>query len=124
MLNSLVLASILAKANAQECGPDGTISIAGSSTVFPVAELWAEAYGKACKGIEVTVEGGGSSNGAGRVCDNPARGTAVDIGNMSRDWKSSEANRMADGYTLQCLVGDTSRKAIQVDVSSWNIQLR
>ena len=24
------------------CGPDGAISVAGSSTVFPVANLWAE----------------------------------------------------------------------------------
>ena len=34
------------------CGPTGDISIAGSSTVFPVANLWAEAYQKYCKGSD------------------------------------------------------------------------
>ena len=120
LINSLVLLPLLAKA--QECGPDGAISIAGSSTVLPIAQKWAEAYGANCSGVTVSVESGGSSNGAGRVCGEEARGTPVDIGNMSRDWKDSEASRMADGYTLQCLVGDTSRKAVQVDVS-WKYKI-
>ena len=38
------------------CGPDGSISIAGSSTVLPLAEAWAEYYTEACEGVTITVE--------------------------------------------------------------------
>ena len=48
------------------CGPDGSITIAGSSTVLPLAEAWAEHYQEACDGITITVESGGSSSRAGR----------------------------------------------------------
>ncbi|HII23051.1 MAG TPA: hypothetical protein HA359_02215, partial [Candidatus Poseidoniaceae archaeon] len=41
------------------CGPDGSISIAGSSTVLPLAEAWAEYYTEACEGVTITVESGG-----------------------------------------------------------------
>jgi len=47
---SLVLLSLLSGANAQ-CGPDGgSFSIAGSTTVLPVAELWAASYMELCPG--------------------------------------------------------------------------
>lgn len=117
--NSFVLFLLLnGSASAVKCG--GDLSIAGSSTVLPVAEKWAAAYMELCPETTVTVESGGSSAGAGRVCDNPERGEAVDIGNMSRDWKTSEARELQDGYTFDCLMGDTSRTAIQVDVSEFN----
>ena len=103
-------------ASSIQCGPTGDISIAGSSTVFPVANLWAEAYQKYCNGVAITVEGGGSGAGAGRVCANSEKGTPVDIGDMSRGWKSSEAST-DDGFTYDCLKGDTSRSAIQIDVA-------
>ena len=64
----------------------------------------------------MVVEAGGSSDGAGRVCNNTERGTEVDIGNMSREWKDSEA-ATTDGYTFDCVAGSASRHAIQVDVS-------
>ncbi|MBL6892785.1 MAG: substrate-binding domain-containing protein, partial [Candidatus Poseidonia sp.] len=99
------------------CGPDGSIKIAGSSTVLPLAEIWAEYYQENCEGVTITVESGGSGGGAGRVCANSAKGTPVDIGDMSRDWKSTEANRGVDGYTMDCLAGDTSRSARQIQVA-------
>ncbi|MDA0878345.1 MAG: substrate-binding domain-containing protein, partial [archaeon] len=99
------------------CGPDGSISIAGSSTVYPLATAWAEYYQEACDGVTITVEGGGSGAGAGRVCANSAKGTAVDIGDMSRDWKSTEASRGDDGYTMSCLSGDTTLEARQIVVA-------
>ncbi|NDB94353.1 MAG: hypothetical protein EB156_05400, partial [Euryarchaeota archaeon] len=99
------------------CGPDGDITIAGSSTVLPLAEAWAEVYDNSCAGISITVEGGGSSSGAGRVCDNSEKGTPVDIGDMSRDWKGSERNVQANGFVMECLKGDTSRKAAQFIVA-------
>ncbi|MEC7483347.1 MAG: substrate-binding domain-containing protein, partial [Candidatus Thermoplasmatota archaeon] len=99
------------------CGPDGSIKIAGSSTVLPLAEIWAEYYQENCEGVTITVESGGSGGGAGRVCANSAKGTPVDIGDMSRDWKDTEATRGDDGYTMDCLSGDTSRSARQIQVA-------
>jgi len=99
------------------CGPDGPISIAGSSTVYPLATAWAESYSEACDGVTITVEGGGSGAGAGRVCANSAKGAAVDIGDMSRDWKSSEASRQANGFVMDCISGDTTIDAAQFVVA-------
>ena len=99
------------------CGPAGSISIAGSSTVLPLAEAWAEQYTEECSDVTITVESGGSSSGAGRVCANSAKGTPVDIGDMSRDWKATEANRQANGFVLDCLVGDSSRDVAQFQVA-------
>jgi phosphate transport system substrate-binding protein len=98
------------------CGPAGaSISIAGSSTVYPVADLWAQIYSTFCD-VEITVEGGGSSNGAARVCGVESRGSPVDIGDMSREWSGSEAVEH-DGFLYECLEGDASRSAIQVEVA-------
>lgn len=98
------------------CGPaDGAVTIAGSSTVFPVALIWSQIYKLGCD-VSFTVEGGGSSVGAGRVCDNPVRGAPVDIGDMSREWKTSEADM--DDFLYSCLEpGDPERSAIQIDVA-------
>lgn len=69
-----------------ECGPGGDFSIAGSSTVRPVAEIWGGIYQTACHEHSISVQGGGSSRGARRVCDvnsqdsNPSYRSAVDIG--------------------------------------------
>ena len=63
----------------------GTLSLAGSTTVQPVAELLAEAFMAANPGIEVTVAGGGSSTGVKSVAEGQ-----VDIGNASREIKDSE----------------------------------
>ncbi len=62
-----------------------SLSIAGSTTVQPVAELLAEGFMAANPGIEVTVAGGGSSTGVKSVAEGQ-----VDIGNASREIKQSE----------------------------------
>lgn len=79
-----------------DCGPSGEFTIAGSSTVFPVAELWAGVYTTFCHTININVFGGGSSVGACRVCGqcdtshgNPVPGP-IDIGDMSRNWKDGK----------------------------------
>lgn len=102
-----------------ECGPSGeSFSIAGSSTVFPLAELWADEYMKSCPGITITVESGGSSSGASRVCASDKNGgTPVDIGDMSRQWFEKEALVSPNGYLYQCVIGEGSRSVIQVDVA-------
>ena len=101
---------------ANSCGPAGsTIDIAGSSTVFPVARIWVRIYEVICN-VNIILEGGGSSDGAGRVCANKKRGTPVHIGNMSRQWKTKEAEKSGE-FVYSCLKGDPSRSAIQVDVA-------
>ncbi|MFL7791528.1 MAG: phosphate ABC transporter substrate-binding protein [Anaerolineae bacterium] len=63
----------------------GTISLAGSTTVQPVAEKLAEAFKAANPGMQIDVQGGGSSVGV----KSAGEGT-VDIGMASREIKSSE----------------------------------
>ncbi|MEE4195951.1 MAG: phosphate ABC transporter substrate-binding protein [Anaerolineae bacterium] len=69
----------------------GSLSIAGSTTVQPVAELLAEAFMAANPGVEVTVSGGGSSTGVKSVAEGQ-----VDIGNASREIKQSEYDEHPD----------------------------
>ena len=99
------------------CGQGQTITIAGSSTVKPLAEAWAQDFQAFCSGYTISVEGGGSGAGAGRVCGNSAKGTPVNIGDMSRDWKATEASRGTDGYTMSCLAGDTTITVTQLTVA-------
>lgn len=108
-----------------ECGPSGQIfSLAGSSTVYPMAKLWAEKYMEMCAGISITVESGGSSSGAARVCGNLKEGvTAVDVGDMSREWFPSEGLESPNGYLYNCVAGDQTRSAIQIGVAIDGISL-
>ena len=99
-----------------QCGPNGTLSMAGSTTIFPIAKKWAKRYMEECPGINVTVEEGGSTVGAGKVCNDPSYGSAVDIGEMSRGWKASEAFT-ENGFKYGCLIGDTTRSVIQVEIA-------
>ena len=63
----------------------GRISLAGSTTVQPLAELLAEAYMELYPDVAVEVKGGGSSVGV----TSAGEGT-VDIGMASREVKASE----------------------------------
>ncbi|CAK9066479.1 Protein SphX [Durusdinium trenchii] len=91
------------------------IKVAGSSTVFPVANAWATSMENASS-FDITIEGGGSSSGARRVCAGRSDPSHVDIGDMSRDWKSSEAVLLDDGYTFECTSSKIRVTQIQVGV--------
>lgn len=99
------------------CGPPGEkIKIAGSSAVFPIAQIWAGIYEIACD-VSFVIEGGGSSVGAGRVCNNSAFQSSVDIGDMSRQWSTEEGSTI-NGHVFNCKSpGDTSRVTIQIEVA-------
>ena len=119
-MRSFVLALLLAPAAAQvkvcpSTAATDTITIAGSVTAQPIATTWGAAYTKQCK-AKVTVDGGGSGDGAKRVCGDTSKGPAVDIATMSRAWKSTEATVGSDGFTYTCLIG-TKPKAVQIDVA-------
>lgn len=68
-----------------------TISVTGSTTVLPIAQIAAEAYMDAHPETDIQVSGGGSSVGVKAV----GAGTA-DIGMASRDLKSSESDTYPD----------------------------
>lgn len=91
------------------------LTIAGSSTVRPVVDSWAAT--SYVQGLySLTVEGGGSSTGARRVCAPYTDPTHVDIGDMSRDWRTREAERLDDGYTMECLTSKQRVTQITVGV--------
>jgi phosphate transport system substrate-binding protein len=66
-------------------GPSGQLQLAGSTTVQPLAEQFAEAFMAQNPDVVVEVQGGGSSVGV----TSAGEGT-VDIGNASRNVKDSE----------------------------------
>lgn len=69
-------------------GLSGSINVAGSTTVLPIASKAAEAFNQLYEGNLVTVTGGGSSVGVQSVGEGSA-----DIGMASRELKSSEIER-------------------------------
>jgi len=84
----LILVGILAVSMvAVGCGKNlsGTITVAGSTTVQPLAELLADEFMSENPDVQVTIGGGGTSVGITSVNN----GT-VDIGSASRDLKSDE----------------------------------
>ena len=96
---------------------DGRILIGGSDTVLPVAHVWSEAYNLGCP-TKVRLEGGGSTSGAGRICGNFREGSAVDVGMMSRHFDKSEARQSSsEDFLYDCVAGDETRSAVQIDVA-------
>ncbi len=69
----------------------GEITVAGSTTVQPLAEVLGEAFMASHPQVRVTVQGGGSSVGV----KSAGEGT-VDIGNASRAIKDSELQEFPD----------------------------
>ena len=69
----------------------GQLQLAGSTTVQPIAEKLAEAFMAQNPDLVIEVQGGGSSVGV----TSAGEGT-VDIGNASRDIKSSEFEQFPD----------------------------
>ncbi len=72
-------------------GPSGQLQLAGSTTVQPLAEVLAEAFMKLNPDLVIEIQGGGSSVGV----TSAGEGT-VDIGNASREIKSSEFEKFPD----------------------------
>mmetsp|Transcript_2301 Transcript_2301/g.4563 ORF Transcript_2301/g.4563 Transcript_2301/m.4563 type:complete len:747 (-) Transcript_2301:170-2410(-) len=100
------------------CGTShGVIQVAGSTTVEPVASMWAALFQLGCD-VQIDVAGGGSSVGAARVCAKLEEGEPVDIGDMCRSWNIGvEVERREEDFIYDCLQGDPSRSVFQVDVA-------
>lgn len=115
LYNAIAIASFV---SAQlECGPNETLWIAGSSTVEPIAKVWAEGYMKMCPNVIVNVTGGGSTVGARRVCNESQ--TPVDIGNMSREWRIDNEVNVSEAAKRKfvCNIGSQDRTITQIDVA-------
>lgn len=82
---ALIISPVYAQSGNLAATEDIDITIAGSTTVLPVAEACANVYTTINPGSQIDVSGGGSSYGIEAV----ANGT-VDIGTASRDLKDSE----------------------------------
>jgi phosphate transport system substrate-binding protein len=98
---TLVIAAVGAFAFAGTAQARDYVSIMGSSTVKPFADLVAEEYQKVYSGkfAAPVVEGGGSSAGLKEFCKGEGADT-IDIGNASRAIKDSEiAACAANGVT-------------------------
>ncbi|NBD36329.1 MAG: phosphate ABC transporter substrate-binding protein PstS family protein [Chloroflexi bacterium] len=72
-------------------GASGEISVAGSTTVQPLAELFAEAFMADNPDVKIDVQGGGSSVGV-----KSAGQDTVDVGMASRTVKDSELEEYTD----------------------------
>jgi len=66
-----------------------TLVIKGSNTVYPIAQLWVEAFQKMNPNVTVTLEGAGSTTGITGLFNETA-----DVANSSRFLKSSEVEQM------------------------------
>jgi phosphate transport system substrate-binding protein len=79
----------------------GTITLAGSTSVQPFAEKWAETYQARNPGVQINVQGGGSTAGV-----KAAESGAAQIGMCSRELKPEEASVLTativarDGETI------------------------
>jgi phosphate transport system substrate-binding protein len=92
---SLVLAILLLAAcgggSPSGNGMSGEVTVAGSTTVQPLAEVLGEAFTASYPGVRITVQGGGSSVGV----KSAGEGT-VDVGMASRAIKDSELQEFPD----------------------------
>lgn len=85
LVMALIISPVCAQSGNIAAAENIDITIAGSTTVLPIAEACASAYIANNPGSQIDVSGGGSSYGVKAV----ANGT-VDIGTASRALKDSE----------------------------------
>lgn len=89
-LISIGLSLVLA-CGAAMAAPKGNIKIAGSNTLLPLSQIWAEVYMEENPGATVSVAGGGSGQGISQLLN----GTCA-IANASREAKSKEIQAARD----------------------------
>jgi phosphate transport system substrate-binding protein len=115
----------------EETTLSGRISVAGSTTVQPLAELLSESFSAEYPEVEITVQGGGSSVGV-----KSAGESTVDIGMASREVKDSEFEEFPgivvhtiarDGIAIVChpdvnvsdLTKDQVRQIFAGEITDW-----
>ncbi|MFA5393777.1 MAG: phosphate ABC transporter substrate-binding protein [Candidatus Ratteibacteria bacterium] len=111
----LALFTALICLSLSSCGRNhaGKIILAGSTSVQPFAELWADAYTAKHPGVKITVQGGGSSSGI----ESALTGTS-DIGTSSRELKPEEEFGAGEKVKLQKVPVAFDGIAVIVNVKS------
>jgi len=101
-LAAVLIIAVLAAGCTQQSGDSQktTLKVTGSTTVLPIAQAAADAYGKDHASADIQVTGGGSSVGVQAV----GEGTA-DIGMSSRDLKAEE-NTKYPGLVVTTIAND------------------
>lgn len=84
-LPMLLVAAALSGCSREEANT--RLTVAGSTTILPIAEISAEQFQKANPGVKVLVSGAGSAEGIARSANG-----SVDIGTSSRDLKPEESD--------------------------------
>ena len=84
----LIIAMTLLMSSGIAIASSGSITIKGSTTVLPLAQATAEEFMKKNPGVNISVQGGGSSVGIASIID----GT-TDIGDASRPIKDKELKK-------------------------------
>ena len=98
LAGSLALTGCLGGGSEESDGTPGSQALggnfkqAGSSTVLPVAQAWAEEFGARHRDVQIVVSGGGTGAGFKQFC----RGE-IDISDASRPIKPAEADECAKG---------------------------
>ena len=104
-------APVVEEAAAPVAETSGSITVAGSTTVQPLAELFSEAFMAENAGITVDVQGGGSSVGV------KAAGEATsDIGMASREIKDSELTEFPS-LVIYTIARDGIAAVVNTDVA-------
>jgi phosphate transport system substrate-binding protein len=101
-LAAVLIIAVLAGGCTQQTGDNQqtTLKVTGSTTVLPIAQAAADAYGKDHATADIQVSGGGSSVGVQAI----GEGTA-DIGMSSRDLKADE-NTKYPGLVVTTIAND------------------
>jgi phosphate transport system substrate-binding protein len=87
----MILLSVFAgcaKTGNNPTGQKVSITMNGSTTLFPVAQKWAEVYMGNHPSVDISVEGTGSGNGIAALIDK-----TTDIANASREIKQEEIDK-------------------------------
>mmetsp|Transcript_19896 Transcript_19896/g.37722 ORF Transcript_19896/g.37722 Transcript_19896/m.37722 type:complete len:741 (-) Transcript_19896:63-2285(-) len=101
--------------------PKGSITIAGAETVLRQVAVWNDAFQEQyCPEADITLQGGGYSMGAARVCDNHPLFGAVDVAAMPDTFFQPQAISV-DGWNFNCQ--RSSRKAIMLHVGHSGIRV-
>ncbi len=85
MMKKLAIVVMLVAMAASAACAAGTLKIAGSTTVLPLSQVWAEEYMAKHPGVSISVSGGGSGVGISSLLNG-----SIDIANASRPAKSKE----------------------------------
>ena len=101
------------------CGKKETgktaIKMAGSTTLAPMATVWAEAYAKIAPGVSISVSAGGSGGGITELTEG-----RIDICNSSRPMKDEEKKKIKDKHGKDAVEIAVAYDALAVFVAKSN----